>query len=238
MTGLSDEAMGTGVLLADRTGTPLVLRLDSPAARDAALAGYPAARLAVLRAYGLPVPPGVVVTTDAVARFSGGDSEQGRQALWTAWSWTSRSTRPAVVQISDADPDTPHCPLGPTACGGAGWEAMLQDLVDAVTEDHLHNPRSALRAWALLFLSPPPHEWSVLAMTVGAVPGVPGSDRVLMWARPSARPAPPAGVPRLEALARRAREVLGHEVDLDVRIDREGREWIVDCRRHDPVPPR
>ena len=235
MTGLSDEAMGTGVLLADRTGRPLVLRLDSAAARDPELAGYPAARLAVLRWYGLPVPPGVVVTTGAVARFSAGDCNEGRDALHTAWSWTAQSAHPAVVQISDADPVTPHCPLGPTACGGSTWEAMLQDLVDAVTEDHVHNPGSALRAWALLFLCPPRHEWSVLAMTDGTSTG---SDRVTLWARPSPTPAPPACPGRLEALARRAREVLGYEVDLDIRIDRGGREWIVDCRRHDPVPPR
>lgn len=235
MTGLSDEAMDSGVLLADPTGTPLVLRLDSVVARDVALVGYPAARLAVLRAHGLPVPPGVVVTTDAVARVSAGDGGEGREALWTAWSWTARCGGATLVQISDADPLTPHCPLGPTACGGSTWEAMLQDLVEAVAEDHLHNPRSALRAWAMLFLRPPRHEWSVLAMTEGPAPGVPGSDRVTVWARPSTGPTRPVGPVRLEALARRAREVLGHEVDLDIRIDRGGSEWIVDCRRHDPV---
>src|SRR6266498_4007379 len=47
----------------------VVFRIDDEEARDASLAGHKAASLARLTALGFPVPPGVVVSTDAVDRI-------------------------------------------------------------------------------------------------------------------------------------------------------------------------
>src|SRR5215207_10779284 len=46
-----------------------VVGIDDQAARDAGLAGHKAANLARLTGLGFPVPPGVVVSTDAVDRI-------------------------------------------------------------------------------------------------------------------------------------------------------------------------
>jgi hypothetical protein len=84
-------------------GRPLVVGLDDPRAREVELAGDRAARLARAAGHGLPVRPGVVLTTEAV-----GQIEPSRpwpvavsQALWRGRQELGQE--PLLVTASTAD---------------------------------------------------------------------------------------------------------------------------------------
>ncbi len=78
--------------------TAPVIALDTPAALDAARVGRKAANLAAARAAGLPVAPGVVLTTD----WASDDTATALQV----WRITSHDgARPLVVRPSAAGSD-------------------------------------------------------------------------------------------------------------------------------------
>ena len=86
---------------------PAVFGLNEEQATDASLAGHKAANLARLTALGFPVPPGVVVSTDAVDRIraQGAVPEDlgGRLAL----ALTDLGGGPVAVRSSGAAEDLP-----------------------------------------------------------------------------------------------------------------------------------
>lgn len=71
---------------ATRHASAAVVDLDDPRATEASATGGKAARLAALRQAGLPVPPGVVVPTETVARLveSGGGAQADAEAVRSA----------------------------------------------------------------------------------------------------------------------------------------------------------
>jgi hypothetical protein len=101
------------------TTTP-VIALDHPAALDVARVGRKAAALATARATGLPVAPGVVLTTE----WATDDHATAAQV----WRITSHDgTRPLVVRPSATGPDRCGTP------GGGAVEAVtVVDDVDAL----------------------------------------------------------------------------------------------------------
>jgi phosphoenolpyruvate synthase/pyruvate phosphate dikinase len=82
-----------------------VLQLDGDPLPSAELVGGKARGLGALRALGLPVPPAVVLTTDAHARFRarGSLDEADRRALLAS---LERLGEPLAVRSSAADEDT------------------------------------------------------------------------------------------------------------------------------------
>ncbi len=102
-----------------------VIALDHPAARDVARVGRKAAKLAAARAAGLPVGPGVVLTTD--------------------WATDDRATALQVWRITSLDGARPLA-VRPSAAGAdrRGWP----DIIDPATV--VHDADGALGAIAAL----------------------------------------------------------------------------------------
>jgi hypothetical protein len=87
--------------MVDMYTTAPVIALDTPAALDAARVGRKAANLAAARAAGLPVAPGVVLTSD----WSSDDAATAVQ-VWRIISHDG--ARPLVVRPSAVGPDRRH----------------------------------------------------------------------------------------------------------------------------------
>ncbi len=115
-----------------------VFGLDDDAAMDAGLAGHKAANLARLTALGFPVPPGVVLSTDAVDRIRalGAVPEDLRDRL--ALALEELGGGPVAVRSSGSAEDLPG------ASFAGQYETFLGvDGVDAVQEAVLRCARSA-----------------------------------------------------------------------------------------------
>src|SRR5215207_8526708 len=115
-----------------------VVSLDDQGARDAGLAGHKAAKLARLTGLGFPVPPGVVLSTDAVDRIRalGTVPEDLRGRLTLALG--DLGGGPVAVRSSGAAEDLPG------ASFAGQYETILGvDGVDAVQEAVLRCAASA-----------------------------------------------------------------------------------------------
>jgi len=77
----------------------VVFRIDDEEARDASLAGHKAASLARLTALGFPVPPGVVVSTDAVDRI------RALKLRWPKVTPEMQAANDEARHLLDAEPD-------------------------------------------------------------------------------------------------------------------------------------
>ena len=89
--------------MATMSATTPVIALDHPAAQDVARVGRKAAALATARAAGLPVAPGVVLTTDWAT--------EDRATATQVWRITSHDgTRPLVVRPSATGGDRGGAP--------------------------------------------------------------------------------------------------------------------------------
>jgi phosphohistidine swiveling domain-containing protein len=115
-----------------------VLGIDDEIARDAGLAGHKAANLARLTALGFPVPPGVVVSTDAVDRIRAQGAVPEDLAARLALALEDLGGGPVAVRSSGAAEDLPG------ASFAGQYETILGvDGVDAVAEAVLRCVRSA-----------------------------------------------------------------------------------------------
>jgi pyruvate,water dikinase len=102
------------------------LPLDDPRAQDAALTGAKAANLAAAVAAGLPVLPGFVITTDAVA----GVTEEVLEGARPAWTDLSGGgTRALVVRSSSPIEDLEGSSMAgrfTSVVGVEGWDAFVE----------------------------------------------------------------------------------------------------------------
>ncbi|MGH9183367.1 MAG: PEP/pyruvate-binding domain-containing protein [Acidimicrobiales bacterium] len=113
---------------------PTVLDLDDPRARDAALTGAKAAALATAAHLGLPVVPGLVITTTALARAPwdarhspGPDLAGPLRAAW--WRLSGGGTRPLAVRSSSTVEDSATSSMAgvfTSVLDVAGWDPLRQ----------------------------------------------------------------------------------------------------------------
>jgi phosphohistidine swiveling domain-containing protein len=111
------------------TGNEIVW-LGRPASTDPALAGAKAARLAQLVAAGFPVPEGFVVTTEAFARYAGGDRALADSLVSAlAASAAELGDVPLAVRSSSSAEDlgdASYAGMYETVLGVRGGEALAQ----------------------------------------------------------------------------------------------------------------
>lgn len=237
---------------------PLVVSLSS-ARHDWRLVGRQAARLSVAAAHDLPVLPGFVVTSPAVARLLGGrdDVRPVLGALRARWyrirdgGWREVAVRQSWVRVA------PECPVGRlVVCPADSWNDLVSAALDMVT--------AGRRAAGVARGAPP------LALTVQGYPqvcvhgagfggdpvsgsagrvrlvaaqpwGAGGADRagVLDEVGPMTDPCPPEEPGRtlnlrerraVRHLVRQVGRVFGGAPDVDWLVDVERNLWLLECR--------
>lgn len=127
---------------------PLVVDLRNPRAKDPVLVGAKAANLARCSAAGLPVLPGVVVTTAATDLWSPGEDPPSRVLglLHAAVdTLTSRRTVPLVVRSSSTAEDAEHSSMAGrfrSVLDVTGWDAVVEALREVRDSAALDGPHA------------------------------------------------------------------------------------------------
>ncbi|HET6954548.1 MAG TPA: PEP/pyruvate-binding domain-containing protein [Acidimicrobiales bacterium] len=153
--------------------TPYVVDLADPRAADPDLAGAKAANLARCAAAGLPVMPGLVVTTAATGRWLPGEPVHPDvlaalgPALGALWA---RHPGPLVVRSSSTLEDAEHSSLAGqfrSVLGVSGWERAVEAVAD-VRSSAAHVPLPGAGAGPIAVLIQP----QVAAVRGGVLFGV------------------------------------------------------------------
>jgi pyruvate,water dikinase len=240
-------------------GSPFVLRLDEPAAVEAAVAGAKAANLAKAAAAGLPVLPGFAITTAAVER--GIDDEAVRDAVASAWRATGGDDVDLVVRSSSTIEDA-----GTSSMAGRftsildvrGWPAFLDAVArviasaDRVRDDEgraqpmavlVQRQLDAAQGGVLFTVDPVTGAGHVTVDAVATRPDelvsglvtaahyvLSGRGRVLEHTGAKEPDLDHRTRRRLVRMARRAESSFGGPQDIEWAVDREGALWLLQAR--------
>lgn len=208
---------------------PLVVGLESPTALEHAYVGDAVALLAGVRALGLPVPDGFVMTARGVAMLSDPADLSAMDALRAAWS---AFREPLLLRLSACADEGADIGWGPRPADGSTWDAMLDGLCEILHHDLRENFGSSRRRWALAVMRRPSPGTSALVMN--GDPFGDGCDHTILT--PDGNATASLGLRRcrwLRTIADEAQAGLCHPVDLEVVFDSSGTGWVVDCLPYD-----
>jgi pyruvate,water dikinase len=215
-----------------------VIALDHPAALDVARVGRKAAKLAAARAAGLPVAPGVVLTTDW-------DTDDRATAI-QVWRITSLDgARPLVVRPSAAGADRP----GSDAHGAIEPATVVHDAegaLAAIAAVRAHEPRTPVllqpyvaAAWHGVLFADDAGGWRASPIVVAqrvasddewtAELDHAGRIRDVLTAEPDGGP-PVEVLGRLARIAARVADVFDGPHDLEWVCDADGRIRLLRVR--------
>lgn len=204
---------------------PLVARLDSPTALERAYSGDAVALLARVRALGLPVPDGFVLTTRGVAMLVDQDDGSVLDSLREAWSVVSGRL---LITLSECANKGAATRRGARVVDADIWASMLDGIYEVLYYDLQENTALWRRMWALAVMRRPSPGRSALVMT-GDPFGHGDGCTILTAEGDAAVSLGPRRCRWLRALAGEARAFLGHPVDLEVVFDSAGAGWVIDC---------